>query len=320
MDGIIISSWAIGNFDRYEEAIIHEFGHVYTLTNNISSNPAPKGIGFIYLEQLYRKHSDNAKRKSRCISRELYADLAVLAFYDPEVSSFATYHGTKPGSDFSLGYWGACGFNLTPEEATGVSNAISDITKSVFLEQDMPDWFYDTYKNSDDSINLDNLWSDIHEEGFYTSMRVLITHDLRKKFGGYCSETNVRRLLDEEISKLKNHWKDAGCDKPEPALSTTTTTTENPPSNDNEVNTGSGSETNYTVSYTLAYLARAGARPSKCWIAVGGYVYDVTPREGGYNYPGPGSITELCGQDASRHFSSNNLDPPDQAYIKGSLR
>ena len=71
---------AVDNFDRYEEAIIHEFGHVYTLTNNISSNPAPKGIGFIYLEQLYRKHSDNAKRKSRCISRELYADLAVLAF------------------------------------------------------------------------------------------------------------------------------------------------------------------------------------------------------------------------------------------------
>ena len=92
-------------------------------------------------------------------------------FYDPEVSSFATYHGTKPGSDFSLGYWGACGFNLTPEEATGVSNAVSDITKSVFLEQDMPDWFYDTYKNSDDSIHLDKLWSEIHEEGFHTSRR-----------------------------------------------------------------------------------------------------------------------------------------------------
>ena len=303
-----------------KKAIIHEFGHVYTLTNNISSNPGPKGIGFIYLEQLYRKHSANAKIKTRCVARELYADLAVLAFYNPDTSSFSPYRGSKPGSNFSLGYWSSCGFNLTPEEATGVSNAISDITKSVFLEQDMPDWFYDTYKNSDDSINLDNLWSDIHEEGFYTSMRVLITHDLRKKFGGYCSETNVRRLLDEEISELKNHWKDAGCDKPEPALSTTTTTTENPPSNDNEVNTDSGSETNYTVSYTLAYLARAGARPSKCWIAVGGYVYDVTPREGGYNYPGPGSITELCGQDASGHFSSNNLDPPDQAYIKGSLR
>ena len=322
-DGITISSWAVDNFDRYKRAIIHEFGHIYTTTNNISSDSTPKGIGFIYLEQLYRKHSDNAKNKSDCVARELYADLAILVFYNPDTSSFSPYRGSKPGTNLALGYWSACGFDLTPEEATRVSNAISDITKSVFLEQDIPDWFYDTYKNSDDSINLDKLWSEIHEEGFYTSMRVLITHDLRKAFGGYCSETNVRRLLDGEISELKNHWKDAGCDKPEPAppTTTTTTTTGNPsPSNDSEVNTSSGSEVTHTVSYTLEYLARAGARPSKCWIAVGGYVYDVTQREGGYEYPGPGSITELCGQDATSHFSSNNFDPPDQAYIKGSLR
>ena len=224
-------------------------------------------------------------------------------------------------SDFGLAYWGACGFNLTLEEETGVANAISDITKSVFLEQDIPDWFYDTYRNHDDSIDLDKLWSDIHEEGFYTSMRVLITYDLRKAFGGYCSETNVRRLLDKEISELKNHWKDAGCDKPEPAPSTTATATENPSSsNDTEGDSSTGSEVTYTVSYTLEYLARAGARPSKCWIAVGGHVYDVTPREGGYNYPGPGSIIQLCGQDASGHFSNNNLDPPSQDYLKGSLR
>ena len=320
-NGIVISSRAVDNFDRYKESIVHEFGPIYTLTNNISPNSAPKGVGFIYLQQLYLKHSDNAKKKTRCITRELYADLAVLAFYNPDMSFFDPYRRTKPGSGFRLSYWGACVFNLTPKETTGVSNAISDITKSVFLEQDMPDWFYDTYKNYDDSIDLDNLWSDIHEEGFYTSRRILITHDLRKKFGGYCSETNVRRLLDGEISELRNHWKDAGCDKPEPALSTTTTSTENPTSsNDNEGDSSTGGDVTYTVSYTLDYLARAGARPSKCWIAVGGYVYDVTPREGGYEYPGPGSITEFCGQDATSHFSSNNLDPPDQAYIKGRLR
>ena len=96
VNGIVISSSAVDNFDRYKEAIIHEFGHIYTLTNNISPNSAPKGIGLIYLEQLYRKHSDNAKNKTRCVARELYADLAVLAFYDPEVSSFATYHGRNP--------------------------------------------------------------------------------------------------------------------------------------------------------------------------------------------------------------------------------
>ena len=319
VNGITISSRAVDNFDGYKETIIHEFGHIYTLTNNISSNSAPKGIGFVYLEQLYRKHSDNAKRKSRCVARELYADLARLAFYDPEVTLFDPYFGTQPGSGFELSYWAACGFNLTTAEDKEVYSIISDITKSVFLEQDMPDWLYDTYENSDDSIDLNNLWSDIHEEGFYTSMRVLIAHDLRKEFGGYCSDTNVRRLLDKEISELKNHWKDAGCDKEEPVAPTPI----NPPSSSNsngEDNTGGGREIDHTVSYTLAYLARSRARPSKCWVAINGYVYDVTPREGGYDYPGPGSITDLCGQDASHHFSSNNLDPPDQAYIKGRLR
>ena len=319
VDGIVISSRAVDNFDGYKETIIHEFGHIYTLTNNISSNPAPKGIGFVYLEQLYRKHSDNAKKKIRCVARELYADLAILAFYDPEVTLFDPYFGTQPGSGFELSYWAACGFNLPAAEDEEVYSIISDITKSVFLEQDMPDWLYDTYGNSDESIDLDNLWSDIHEEGFYTSMRVLIAHDLRKEFGGYCSDTNVHRLLDKEISELKNHWKDAGCDKEEPVAPTPI----NPPSSSNsngEDNTGGGREIDHTVSYTLAYLARSKARPSKCWIAINGYVYDVTPREGGYEYPGPGSITEFCGQDATSHFSSNSLDPPGDDYKKGTLR
>ena len=59
--------------------------------------------------------------------------------------------------------------------------------------------------------------------------------------------------------------------------------------------------------------------PSSCWIAVNGYVFDVTPGDGGYNYSGPGQITDLCGQDASEDFSSNNLDLPDARHLKGAL-
>ena len=312
VDGLTVSSLAIDNFDRFKKAIIHEMGHIYSLTNNISVNPAPKGIGFLYLQQLYNRHSDNAKRKSSCVARELYADLAVLAIYDPNVSSFSPYRGTQPGSNFSLAYWGRCGLDLSQNEADEVSRAVADITKSVFLEQDMPDLFYDTYGSPDGSVDLDKLWSDIHERDLFTSMRVLITHDLRDSFGGYCSDAKVRQLLDGQIAELNNHWRDAGCDKPEPHVP-------DAPEDDALIQEDSR-EVTYSVSYTLEYLNRARARPDKCWIAIGNYVYDVTQGQGGYDYPGPGSINDLCGTDATSHFAANNLEPPGEEFIKGTLR
>ena len=72
-------------------------------------------------------------------------------------------------------------------------------------------------------------------------------------------------------------------------------------------------------SYPLTFLQRLGNRPDRCWIAVNGYVFDVTPSDEGYEYTGPGEITDLCGQDASEHFSSNNLDMPPIRYLKGGL-
>ena len=312
VNSITVSSDAVGNFARYEKSIIHEMGHIYTLTNNISVDTVPKGIGFLYLQQLYSKHSSDAKNPNSCVTRELYADLAVLAFYNPDASSFDPYHGLKRPADFALGYWASCGFSLNTGEVSAVSNVISDITKSVFLEQDMPEWFYNTYQKSDGSIDLEKLWSDTHADDVYTGLRKLIVHDLRNEFGGYCSEAKVRRFLDGEISELANHWRDAGCDKPEPKVPDVPEADE-PSQEDRQRAT-------YSVRYTLEYLSRARARPDKCWIAVGSYVYDVTQGGGGYQYPGPGSINELCGTDATSHFAANNLDPPAQRFIRGTVR
>ena len=75
----------------------------------------------------------------------------------------------------------------------------------------------------------------------------------------------------------------------------------------------------FTVA-TLLLLLQLHNRPDKCRVAVNGYVYDVTPGDDGYDYPGPGKITNLCGQDASEHFSSNNLSLPPEDYLKGYLR
>ena len=74
----------------------------------------------------------------------------------------------------------------------------------------------------------------------------------------------------------------------------------------------------YAVSYSLNYLQRARSRPDKCWIGYFGLVYDVTPNNG-YEYAGPGSILDLCGTDVTVHFWTDDIEPPDLQYVRGSL-
>ncbi|MCY4424968.1 MAG: S-layer homology domain-containing protein [Acidimicrobiaceae bacterium] len=76
------------------------------------------------------------------------------------------------------------------------------------------------------------------------------------------------------------------------------------------------------VSYSLDYLRRFQSHPDECecWIAVNRVAYDVMPAVGGYEYPGPGSIADLCGQDATEHFRVNDIDPPDVKFARGTVR
>ena len=76
------------------------------------------------------------------------------------------------------------------------------------------------------------------------------------------------------------------------------------------------------VSYGIDFLGRNRSDPTecRCWIAVNGVAYDVMPAVGGYEYPGPGSIEGLCGQDATEHYRVNDIDPPDVKFARGSVR
>ena len=74
------------------------------------------------------------------------------------------------------------------------------------------------------------------------------------------------------------------------------------------------------TNYPLSFLSRYQSSPDRCWVAVDGYAYDVTPGPGGYEYPGPGGIDHLCGQDASERFADDSVAPPDRDYLEGSVR
>ena len=78
----------------------------------------------------------------------------------------------------------------------------------------------------------------------------------------------------------------------------------------------------FDTSYPTDFLRRFRSSPNecRCWIAVNGVAYDVMPAVGGYEYPGPGSILDLCGQDATEHFRVNDIDPPDIKFGRGIIR
>ena len=305
------------------ETIVHEFGHVYVETGNITRDRAGVGAGRLYLSLLRKEYINGAKRPEKCSVRELYADLAMFTFIGGQLDPNWGVVNSRGGS------WGACGFGFEGKTKEEVAKNMSDIAQAVFVDQRIPDWFVETYQNSDRSAkdNLDRLWSDMLKylmpgDGHPSAGGRMksVVYDLRQEFGGYCSQKRMRAALSNDVSTLQDHWRDAGC-QPEPEPEPEETSDDNPSTTvaDNEVGTSS-TGTAPPANYPLSYLSKARSRPTNCWIAVNGYVYDVTPREGGYEYPGPGSIVDLCGQDATATFRANNIPAPPDEYRKGTLR
>ena len=301
---------------HYSATLIEEMGHVYTLTNQVDKNSAPIGVGHLYIHLLEVNHKVEAKRPTRCSSGELYGDLAKLVFWD-RYSEFDAHLGLKNSrrDGVTMHEWGACGFRLGPSTKQKVEEHIPGIARSVFIDQEIPQWFYDTYQKSDETINLEKLWADITIDERYKRAMGLIAHHLRNEFGGYCSEEQVRQVIEGKATGITNPWKDGGCN-------------DNVVLVEEETSSNSGIQPEDIArlrrigsygSYPLTFLQLLGNSPSSCWIAVDGYVFDVTPGDNGYEYTGPGQITDLCGQDASEHFSSNNLDLPSVDYLRGAL-
>ena len=310
----------------YTAPLIEEMGHVYTLTNQVGKSSAPIGVGHLYLHLLATDPLVEAKKPSRCSSNELYGDLANMVFWG-RYSDFDAYWGLKDTTHSHeavvMSEWRSCGFRLDPSTKQKVDKDIPEIAKSVFVDQEIPQWFYDTYQKSDETIDLEKLWSDITVDMRYTQAMGLIAHHLRNEFGGYCSEEQVAQFIEGKVTGITNPWKDSGCNDNVVLVEEETSSSS---STSNSSNSGIQPEDITRLrrigsygSYPLTFLQQLGSSPANCLIAVNGYVFDVTPGDDGYDYPGPGQITDLCGQDASEHFSSNNLDLPSLEYLRGAL-
>ena len=192
-------------FDGWIPTIIHELGHVYVESSLAPTDPGPTGIGYLYLH-LLTTNNTGVGSAEHCTANELYADLAEIVFSGDEFVSPAI--GTLGASG---GYWAACGLQLNPSDHDQAVQDIPEIGRSVFIEQDMPDWLYNNYQPPGGDLDLEALWADIHSHREYRVTRQIISYNLRYEFGGYCSPEQVQQFIDGQIAELRNPWRDGGC-------------------------------------------------------------------------------------------------------------
>ena len=143
-----------------EQVAIHEMAHVYTLTNDLSATPAPLGIAHVYFERM-------EGIVSSCVSREIYASMTTIDVLGPISTSYwRKCRGTNDDGNID---------SLTQEALSVVGSALSGR---------MPQWFADTYNDSEGNTDLETLWADVKATG--DNYRPTVVYRLRNAFGGYC--------------------------------------------------------------------------------------------------------------------------------------
>ena len=184
--------------------LLHEMAHVFTLTNGLLDEPAPLAAAHLYFYGL-----DIAEPLGFCRPGELLADILQLSVVGV---------GADQGSGGSFaGYWALCNGDYEAGQADPLTKEALTVVNSALSGQ-MPQWFADTYHDSNGNVDLEQLWSDIKSIPRGPGGRFLLAFSLREQFGGYCGNSQVAGVLDiasssERVSdnEIRNPWRDGGC-------------------------------------------------------------------------------------------------------------
>ena len=156
---------------------------MYTLSTNATANPAPIAVAHLYFDQL-------SAGNGRCIGSELYAEAAEMLV--PSRNNYITF------------YWHNCRDHLpsrvTPEAVQVVEDAFAGR---------MPQWFYDTFQNSDGSLDYEMLWMAV-KNMLLDEDRISVVYQLKDAFGGYCSAEMAQESAFSDL-QLAQPWRDGGC-------------------------------------------------------------------------------------------------------------
>ena len=139
-----------------KETILGELAYIYTMTNGVSSSPAPLGIAHVYFRTV------DTLSLSGCWDSRLYLDVVV---------SLVLHDSLAVASD-----WNRC--MARSEDATGLA-----VVRSALSGQ-TPAWFADTYHDSEGNPDLERLWTGVQiVAGGHNDV---VAYQLRNSFGGYC--------------------------------------------------------------------------------------------------------------------------------------
>ena len=189
-------------------AVAHQLAHIYTFSNDAPSNPLAIVAGHLYFDSLFdsllgsrtSQSPLDPDLESRTTSSdtptEEYANVAVILVREQVFRSDSTLH------QLDLTVFG-CGYGRRPsDEAIAVGRST--------LSGQVPQWFYDTYQESDGTYDLDKLWQDVLALGVHAQRFAL--YALRDQFGGYCPDA-LSQIAAGGNSSLRsgNPWRADGC-------------------------------------------------------------------------------------------------------------
>ncbi len=160
--------------------LVHEMAHIYTASNELSSDPIPLGVAHVYFEQIGLRSGNRLV----CSGREIYADILTKLVLGDVRTSYWDGHG--------------CGAAGQTQEALSVARSA--------LGGQMPQWFAATYHDADGDPDLEAFWADVGPESF---ARHAVTYQLRNAFGGYCENLPSAALWSGAVTR--NPWRDGGC-------------------------------------------------------------------------------------------------------------
>ena len=188
-----------------EGVIIHEMAHIYTLANDIASEPAPLGIAHLYFDSL----GLGVNRFSDCRAHDLYADVMTIRVL----------------GHVELVHWGTCnGTNDNGIDDTLTQQALALVGSA--LDGEMPQWFADAYNGADGDPDLERVWADLKavevDEEDKLDHRIPVVYQLRDAFGGYCNSEKAGLSIFNH-GETRNPWQDGGCVPEEPGNLTVTT-------------------------------------------------------------------------------------------------
>ena len=183
--------------------LIHEMAHVFSLTNGLVDEPAPLGAAYLYFDSL------GIASHASCRSSELFADILQLSVVGASAN--------RGQGDAILGYWERCNRDYQVGHADPLTEESLTVVRSALSGQ-MPQWFVDTYHDSNGNADLEQLWSDVKSMKRWKGGRSVVAYRLRDQFGGYCGNPQVSAVLDiaidserESDDEIRNPWKDSGC-------------------------------------------------------------------------------------------------------------